>query len=91
MGSHENGDDFGPVRLNLPLRQQRSADELPYRMRHSRLKQVMSSWATNPALDSKLPAGLSPTVIQEELRGRLGLRGVTITDQLNAGRRGPLS
>jgi beta-N-acetylhexosaminidase len=45
----------------------------------------MVSWATYPALDKVNPAGLSSTVIQNELRGRLGYGGVTITDALEAG------
>jgi beta-N-acetylhexosaminidase len=49
----------------------------------------MTSWATYPALDPRLPAGLSPTVIQGELRRRLGFRGVTITDSLAAGALAP--
>lgn len=46
---------------------------------------VMTSWAVYPALDPGRPAGLSRTVIQGELRGRLGFRGVTITDAIEAG------
>lgn len=46
---------------------------------------VMLSWATYPALDGMRPAGLSPLVVQDELRGRLGFTGVTITDALEAG------
>jgi beta-N-acetylhexosaminidase len=45
----------------------------------------MLSWAIYPALDPSLPAGLSPTVIGGELRRRLGYRGVTVTDSLEAG------
>jgi beta-N-acetylhexosaminidase len=45
----------------------------------------MTSWAVYPALDPRRPAGLSAAVIQNELRGRLGFRGVTITDSLTAG------
>ncbi len=45
----------------------------------------MTSWAIYPALDPRLPAGLSPIVIGGELRGRLGFRGVTITDGIDAG------
>ena len=44
----------------------------------------MTSWATYPALDPRRPAGLSP-IVQNELRQRLGFRGVTITDALDAG------
>jgi beta-N-acetylhexosaminidase len=49
------------------------------------VKLVMTSWATYPALDPARPAGLSPIVLQSELRHRLGFRGVTITDGIEAG------
>jgi beta-N-acetylhexosaminidase len=45
----------------------------------------MLSWAVYPALDRSRPAGLSPTIIGPELRGRNGFTGVTITDALEAG------
>ncbi len=45
----------------------------------------MTSWAVYPALDPHRPAGLSPAVIQGELRRRLRFRGVTVTDALEAG------
>jgi beta-N-acetylhexosaminidase len=45
----------------------------------------MVSWAVYPALDPRRPAGLSPLVVQGELRQRLGFQGVTITDALEAG------
>ena len=41
--------------------------------------------APYPALDARHPAGLSPAVIQGELRGRLHYRGVTVTDAIEAG------
>jgi beta-N-acetylhexosaminidase len=78
--------DQNRVTLNLSLAQLRAVDEAPYRSAiASGLKLVMSSWAVYPALDARLPAGLSPTVIGRELRGRLGFRGVTITDAITAG------
>jgi beta-N-acetylhexosaminidase len=43
------------------------------------------SWAIYPALDPKLPAGLSTAIVGGELRQRLGFSGVTITDALEAG------
>jgi beta-N-acetylhexosaminidase len=49
------------------------------------VKLVMLSWAIYPALDRNHPAGLSATVVQSELRTRLGFQGVTITDALEAG------
>jgi beta-N-acetylhexosaminidase len=45
----------------------------------------MTSWAIYPALDRRRPAGLSPTIIGGELRRRLGFRGVTVTDGIDAG------
>ncbi len=44
----------------------------------------MLSWAIYPALDPAHPAGMSGTVVREELRGRLAYRGVTVTDALEA-------
>ncbi len=78
--------DVGPVTLNVPLSTLRSVDEVPYQSAITAgVKLVMVSWAVYPALDATLPAGLSPTVVQQELRGRLGFQGVTITDALEAG------
>jgi beta-N-acetylhexosaminidase len=78
--------DERPVTLNVPLAQLRSVDELPFRSAIAAgTKLVMSSWAVYPALDRTRPAGLSSKVIEGELRGRLGFRGVTITDSIDAG------
>jgi len=83
--SSQNTDE-GPVTLNLSLHDLRTVDELPYRTAiEAGVRLVMTSWAVYPALDPHLPAGLSPTVIEGELRGRLGFRGVTITDGIEAG------
>jgi beta-N-acetylhexosaminidase len=78
--------DAGPVTLNVPLSKLRSTDEVPYPAAISAgVKLVMVSWAIYPALDASRPAGLSPAVIQQELRGRNRFSGVTITDALEAG------
>jgi beta-N-acetylhexosaminidase len=78
--------DAGPVTLTASLSKLRSTDEVPYPAAISAgVKLVMVSWAVYPALDSSRPAGLSPTVIQQELRGRNRFTGVTITDALEAG------
>jgi beta-N-acetylhexosaminidase len=78
--------DNGPVTLTVSLTKMRSVDEVPYPPAISAgVKLVMVSWAVYPALDAKLPAGLSPTVIGQELRGRNAFTGVTITDALEAG------
>jgi beta-N-acetylhexosaminidase len=78
--------DSGPVTLPVSPNELRATDEAPYRAAIAAgVKLVMVSWATYPALDPRLPAGLSSAVIHGELRGRLGFRGVTITDGLGAG------
>lgn len=81
----ENTDE-GPVTLDQPLSQIRGTDEAPYRAAiPAGVKLVMLSWAVYPALDRSLPAGFSPTVVNQELRKRLAFKGVTITDALGAG------
>jgi len=78
--------DAGPVTLRVPLPALRARDEVPYPAAIAAgVKVVMASWAVYPALDARYPAGLSSAVIQGELRGRLGFRGVTITDAIEAG------
>jgi beta-N-acetylhexosaminidase len=78
--------DLRPVTLNVPRAGLRGVDELPYRAAiAARVKLVMLSWAVYPALDPARPAGLSPAIVQGELRHRLGFRGVTISDALGAG------
>jgi len=77
--------DVRPVTLNVSLATIRSRDEAPFKAAISaRVKLVMVSWATYPSIQA-LPAGLSPKVVQGELRSRLRFTGVTITDALEAG------
>jgi beta-N-acetylhexosaminidase len=78
--------DTGPVTLTVSLSELRSKDEAPYPAAIAAgVELIMVSWAIYPALDATYPAGLSSTVVQGELRGRLGFQGVTITDALEAG------
>jgi beta-N-acetylhexosaminidase len=78
--------DSGPVTLNVSKHELRTVDELPYRSAiPAGVKLVMVSWAIYPALDPSRPAGLSSDVVHGELRSRLGFKGVTITDALEAG------
>lgn len=79
--------DNEPVEIDLSASTLRSVDEAPYQAAiQAGVQLAMVSWATYPALDSRmLPAGLSPTIIQAELQQRLGFTGVTITDALGAG------
>ncbi|WP_371477093.1 glycoside hydrolase family 3 N-terminal domain-containing protein [Kitasatospora sp. NBC_00315] len=88
LGSAPAGSDTdtGPVTLPVALTVLRDVDEAPYSDAVAAgVDLVMLSWAVYPALDPDRPAGLSRTVVQQELRERLGFRGVTITDALEAG------
>jgi beta-N-acetylhexosaminidase len=77
--------DVRPVTLNASLATIRSLDEAPFKAAISAgVRLVMVSWAVYPSIQA-LPAGLSPKVVQGELRSRLRFTGVTITDALEAG------
>ncbi|MFI6346060.1 glycoside hydrolase family 3 N-terminal domain-containing protein [Streptomyces sp. NPDC050560] len=77
--------DEEPVSLSASLSTLRGTDEAPYRAAITAgVQLVMLSWAVYPALDPDVPAGFSPKVVGE-LRDRLGYKGVTITDALEAG------
>ena len=78
--------DLGPVTLDVPRAELRSIDERPFLSAIAAgVRLVMTSWAVYPALDPRLPSGLSPAIVTGELRQRLKFRGVTITDALEAG------
>src|SRR5262249_31862176 len=67
--------DLRPVTLHVSRSGLRSKDEVPYPAAIAAgVKLIMASWAMYPALDAHRPAGLSPAVIQGELRGRLGYK-----------------
>ena len=57
----------------------------PYRACLGSLSTVMISNAAYPALGAREPAVLSRAVVEDELRGRVGFRGVVISDSLEAG------
>ena len=78
--------DEEPVTLPASLATLRGVDEAPYPAAVAAgVKLVMCSWAVYPSLDGSRPAGLSATVVQQELRSRNGFAGVTITDAIGAG------
>jgi beta-N-acetylhexosaminidase len=78
--------DLTTVTLTQSADEIRNVDELPFGAAIAvRVDMVMTSWAVYPALDPDFPAGLSAAIVQGELRHRLGFRGVTITDALEAG------
>ena len=78
--------DLRPVTLRIPLHRLRKVDEHPYPSAiRAGVRMVMVSHAYYPALDRRWPASMSPRVVRDELRRRLGFRGVTITDAIEAG------
>ncbi|TGJ87932.1 hypothetical protein E0Z10_g879 [Xylaria hypoxylon] len=78
--------DTRPVTINRNLADLRSIDEAPYTAAiQAGIKMIMPSWALYPALDDKYPSGISSKWIQGELRGRLGFKGVIVTDAIEAG------
>jgi beta-N-acetylhexosaminidase len=78
--------DAGPVTLSVSRHDLRTVDEFPYHAAIAAgVKLVMVSWAAYPALAGSTPAGLSSAIVGGELRDRLGFKGVTITDALEAG------
>ena len=78
--------DLTTVTLTQSADEIRNVDKLPFGASVAvGVDMVMTSWAVYPALDPDFPAGLSAAIVQGELRDRLGFRGVTITDALEAG------
>lgn len=78
--------DLRPVTLKQSLSELRNIDEVPYvSALTAGADLVMVSWAIYSHLDPAHPAGLSPAVVQGELRERFTFTGVTVTDAINAG------
>lgn len=84
LGSATVSTDQAPVRVGLSLSTLRGVGEVPFASAISAgVPAVMLSTAVYPALDNR-PAALSPVVATQELRGRLGFRGVSISDSLDS-------
>jgi beta-N-acetylhexosaminidase len=78
--------DLRAVTISLSKATLQGTDEHPYQSAiAANVDLVMVSWAVYPSLGSDAPAGMSPAVIQGELRARLHYQGVTITDAIGAG------
>ena len=78
--------DVEPVTLNLSLNTLRTVDEVPYPAAiQAGVKLVMVSWAVYPALGAR-PAGLSPNVVQGELRDRLDRKSTRLNSITSASR-----
>jgi len=84
FGAAQDSTDERPVTIDLPAAELRDDDMRPFRalIAHG-VPIVMLSTAVYPDLDPGRPAALSRAVATDELRGRLGFRGVVVTDALD--------
>lgn len=83
FGAARANTDFSRVTIHTPRKRLRAVDERPYRLLFRRgVRLVMLSTAIYPALDPEAPAAFSRRIASGELRGRLGFRGVSVTDAL---------
>ena len=60
-------------------------DLIPYMSLLPEMNAIMTAHVTFPQLDPKLPATLSPRIIDRVLRDIIGFKGVAITDDLDMG------
>jgi beta-N-acetylhexosaminidase len=81
FGAASINTDDGAARIDLPLSALRALDLKPYEQ--IKAPAVMLSTAIYPRVDPR-PAAFSSKWVSAELRRRLGFRGVTITDDLQA-------
>lgn len=86
LATEDENTDERPVTLDAPLKTLRGVDEEPYEKAiKAGVAMVMPSWAIYSDLDSEYPAGLSKAWLKDELRDRLGFKGVTISDTIAGG------
>jgi beta-N-acetylhexosaminidase len=84
LGTATENTDFEAQRLELSKAELRSVDMAPYRdYIAAGGKLVMISTAIYPAFSPR-PAAFTKRIVTRELRGRLGFKGVTITDSLGS-------
>ena len=84
LGAARQTTDAAQVRVALPARELRTVDMAPFAALIRRdVPLVMLATAVYRALDPRTPAALSRAIATGELRGRLGFRGVSVTDALD--------
>jgi len=84
LGAAAENTDFAEQRIDLSRQRLRRVDEAPFRdFIAAGGKLVMLGTAIYPAL-SPLPAAFSRPIATGELRGRLGFRGVSVSDALES-------
>ena len=82
FGAARENTDFAVERIDLSKQELRAVDEKPYRaFADTGGKLVMLSTAVYPAFSDQ-PAAFTRAIATDELRGRLGFDGVSITDSL---------
>ena len=82
FGAARVNTDLSPVVIRTPRRRLRRIDGRPFAALADRAQLVMLSTAAYPAF-TRLPAVFSRVVSTGELRGRLGFRGVSVSDALD--------
>ncbi len=83
LGLARGNEDTGINRIGAPLGVLRAVDEAPFAaLARAGIGLVMVSTARYPALDTS-PALFSRRIATDELRGRTGFAGVSITDDLD--------
>jgi beta-N-acetylhexosaminidase len=84
LGAATVNTDFGVERIGLSMQTLRGVDEVPFEdFSAAGGDLVMMSLAVYPAFSPR-PAAFSRALATGELRDRIGFRGVSITDALNA-------
>jgi beta-N-acetylhexosaminidase len=84
FGAARRNTDAGPAVVRLPAATLRAVDAAPFAAAvRGGVRLVMLASATYPAL-APVPSVLSGRIVRGELRGRLGFRGVTVSDDLEA-------
>jgi beta-N-acetylhexosaminidase len=86
FGDAEVNSDLESVTIPLSAATLRNVDEKSFAaVVKAGARLVMVGNAIYPALDPKVPATLSRKIAEHEVRDQLGFKGVTITDDLEAG------
>ncbi len=89
LGAASSDTHLGPVRIEKTLDELFGADLVPFRRAFDcGVAMVMATHAEYPNLpggDTALPASLSPYILTDLLRERLGFRGPAVSDDLSMG------
>jgi beta-N-acetylhexosaminidase len=85
LGAARSNTDQAAVTVGRDRQAVERRDPVPFRAAIARhVPLVMVSHALYPALDARRVASQSPTIVEGLLRGRLGFRGVVVTDSIEA-------